>query len=173
MSVASAFKAAWEDVCCPAYQKGEINNECTLHAMLYAELRARLPRPKYLVLCEPQLDNAVPDIVVLDTADQTIVGIGELKLDRYPKFKGDLEKLARLARSEAKFPLLLDPAQMQFHSNFGVSPNCVLAFGVIGADDSEAVDERTLLSKMDEHGVRADRFVPLIHKAWATSKTAS
>ena len=169
MPVASAFKSAWDEVCLPAYEASEINNECTLHAMLYAELRTRLPRSNYLVLCEPQLGGAVPDIVVLNVPDQTIVAIAELKLERYPPFERDLDKLARLARCEAKFPLLLDPTQMLLRSDCGVSPNCVLVFAVIGARDSWAVDVPALRSRMEKSGVVGDQFFPLIHKFGSTA----
>jgi hypothetical protein len=68
MNISIALKEAWS-AACHAYGNGQVNSECTLHSLMYAELRGRLLT--CAVLCEPQMTVErhgcfVPDLVGLE-----------------------------------------------------------------------------------------------------------
>ncbi|WP_330948387.1 hypothetical protein [Thermomonas sp. LB-4] len=163
MTISVAIQQAWFTAC-DAYQHGLINSECTLHSLIYAELRSRLP--DHLILCEPQINVErhgcfVPDIIVLK--DRTVAAIVELKFvpHYYPVFELDLRKLAVLAAYEQSFPLLLDPESGRFTpDSFRVGSDCILVFAAIGQHDAAAVDLLGLGAAMGQFG---ERFVPLVH----------
>ena len=163
MTISIAIRDAWSTAC-DAYQHGLINSECTLHSLIYAELRSRLP--DHLILCEPQINVErhgcfVPDIIVLK--DRAVVAIVELKFvpHYYPVYELDLRKLAVLAAYDQGFPLLLDPKSGKFTPDFfSVGPDCILVFAAIGQHDAAAVDLPGLEAAMAQFGAR---FVPLVY----------
>jgi len=163
MTISIAIQEAWSTVC-DAYARGLVNSECTMHSLIYGELRSRLP--DHLILCEPQINVErhgcfVPDIIVVKS--RTVVAIVELKFvpHHYPVYELDLRKLVLLAACEQDFPLLLDPKTGKFTPDlFRVGPDCLLVFAAIGKHDAAAVDLPTLVTAMAQFG---DRFVPLVY----------
>lgn len=163
MHISIALQEAWSTAC-DAYERGLINSECTLHSLMYAELRSRLP--DRITLCEPQITVErhgcfVPDIVIVK--ERVVEAIIELKFvpHHYPVYELDLRKLAVLAVYEQSFPLLLDPKSGDFtQDSFRVSPDCLLVFAAIGQHDAAAVDASGLTAAMAQFG---DRFFPLAH----------
>lgn len=157
MTTTSAFRDAWSAVVA-AYHSGIVNSECTLHSLMYAELRGRLP--DLVVLCEPQIDVErhgcfVPDLVVLD--ETSVVAVGELKFvpHHYPVFEFDLKKLAVLAECRQSLPMLLNPLSGGFSdARFTVSQECLLVFVAIGRHDAAALDPQGLEVAMKPFGAR-------------------
>lgn len=170
MDVASAFDGAWR-VALVAYRAGEVNSECTLQSLMYAELHIRLPG--HLVLCEPQINVErvgyfVPDLVVLHGG--LIVAIAELKFvpHGYPHYEHDLEKLNVLANCRQRFAVRLDPSSGALTRElFAVARDCTLVFGAIGKYDASAVDTSVLRHRMVEFD---DRFVALVHAVGAAAR---
>lgn len=166
------FEKAWS-VCVEEYRQGHVNSECTLQALLFAELRneLRIHAPDDRVLCEPRLESekygtTCPDIVVI--SPYGISAIAELKFEPHyhPKYKGDIAKLADYAKDEKLHEILLDPATGKFSDKrHGFANDCLFVFGVIGRHNSEAIDEETLLTRFDREVDRNGiQFLPLIHK---------
>lgn len=162
MNISNALRESWS-AAVDAYQAGHINSECTLHSLMYAELRDRLS--DHVTLCEPQITVErhgcfVPDIVV--RRGNAVAAIVELKFvpHGYPVYELDLRKLAVLAEYQQSFQLLLDPSSGRFTPEaFHISADCILAFAAIGKHDAAAVDPVGLSAAMGRFG---DRFVPLI-----------
>jgi hypothetical protein len=162
MNISIALQESW-CTAVKAYQTGHINSECTLHSLMYAELRDRLS--DHVTLCEPQITVErhgcfVPDIVVL--REDVVVAIVELKFvpHGYPVYELDLGKLKVLAEYQQSFPLLLDPHSGKFKpEDFRISADCILAFAAIGRHDAAAVDPVGLRAEMWQF---RDSFVPLI-----------
>ena len=167
MNIVLAFHDAWQEAV-TAYYKGEVNSECTLHSILFSSLRA--DDSNALVLCEPRIDCGrngvlIPDIVI--AIEQTVVAIVELKFvpHGYPVYELDLRKLSMLAKFEEKFSLRIEPTTgCTASEKFTISPECTLAFAVIGWHDAVAVDEVRLRQVMSQFG---DRFVPMVERVGA------
>lgn len=162
MNISVALQESWSAVV-DAYQAGLINSECTLHSLMYAELKSRLS--DHVTLCEPQITVKrhgcfVPDIVVL--RGTAVAAIVELKFvpHGYPVYELDLRKLAVLAEYQQSFKLRLCPISGRFtQDTFHISADCILVFAAIGRHDAAAVDPVGLRAAMGQFG---DRFVPLI-----------
>jgi hypothetical protein len=156
-----AFKAAWT-AAEVAYRAGKINNEATLQALVFGELRGALATSK--VLCEPRFDlgddgRFVPDIVVLDGDE--ITAICELKFvpHRYPAYQPDLNKLKALSSSSRRHRCVLNPLDGEFgDQEHSVARTCLMVFGAIGRHDAKAVDAKTLSAFIAPHDAR---FLPL------------
>lgn len=162
--VKNAFQSAWH-VVTDTYRSGAVNSECTLHSLMYAELRKLLGG--HAILCEPRIaidreGSFVPDIIVVK--DDVVVAVAEFKFvpHGYPVYEMDLRKLSVIAEHRPSFDAFLDPMTGKYlKSSVRTSEDCLLVFGVIGNKDAVAVDEDKLKKSM---GSYEPRFQPLILK---------
>jgi hypothetical protein len=148
---------AWDEAV-EAYLKSHVNSERTLQASIYASLLHQLPEG-HRVLCEPCIDlqghgRFIPDMVVL--SQNQIEAVIELKFvpHHYPTTE-DFEKLKKYSFATDEFPLLLSPTTGRYDdTKFKFSPECLLAYAVIGQHDSKALDESAIQAEMAEHSAR-------------------
>lgn len=164
-AVRSAIAEAWQKSC-EEYGTGYVNSECTMQAIIFAELRSNLSN--YRVMCEPRfvgsdLSCYVPDIVVLN--DECIVAIMELKFvpHGYPQYQRDLEKLGTLVNWAGDLKLRTNAETGKFSEfKFRVSEDAVPVFCVIGKYDANAIDKEKLFSSAAEN-IR-EKLLPLVYK---------
>lgn len=144
------------------YEQGVVNNERTLHAILFSEIRARTS--SLTVMCEPHLTGyGKPDLVVL--CGPQVVGLVEVKVRKHPVFQGDVEKMRRLLSTSASLDIKVDPVETGRWPRLTctVSPYCLAAFAVIGRDDAVAVSEDAVLPSEPDPLRR--NFVLMSHSA--------
>jgi len=102
--VRDVIQSAWDACITSDYLTCRINSERSLQASFWAQLNERLlPKESWLMFIEPGLKlkrhgKVFPDIVVCDTAEETVVAVIELKFQ--PRIKGkwkkDIETLDRI-----------------------------------------------------------------------------
>ena len=163
------IRSAWSDAVA-AYLDSRINSERTLQASIYANLLNRLPEG-HRVLCEPCIDlhghgRFIPDMVVL--SQNQIEAVIELKfVPHYYPTTEDLEKLKKYSLAADEFPLLLNPTTGRYDDKkVRFSPDCILAFAVIGQHNAVALDRSAIEANMAEHRAR---FLFLSHAVGGNS----
>jgi hypothetical protein len=160
---------AWDEAV-TAYLNSHVNSERTLQASIYASLLRQLPEG-HRVLCEPCIDlqgqgRFIPDMVVL--SQNQIEAAIELKFvpHHYPTME-DFEKLKKYSLAADEFPLLLSPTTGRYDdTKFKFSPDCLLAFAVIGQHNAIALDRSAIEADMAEHRAR---FLFLSHPVGGNS----
>lgn len=147
------------------YERGLINNECTLQAVLFGEVRGRLNA--YTVICEPPMPgfgrHDKPDLVILQGSE--VICVVEIKIRKHPVYEKDIEKMRRFLSVSVPFGIDFDPVKTGRWDNLNCSicPYCLAAFMVVGRDDAEAVYENDVFQKSD--GSLPKNFVLLSHAA--------
>ncbi|MDP2407302.1 MAG: hypothetical protein U1D36_19425 [Hydrogenophaga sp.] len=151
------------------YEKGVVNNECTLQAFLFGEVRSRLNA--YTVICEPAMPGFgkqdKPDLVILQGSE--VICVIEIKIKKHPVFEKDLEKMRRFLSVSAPFEINFDPVKTGRWGDLicSVCPYCLAAFMVVGRDDAQAVYEHDVFQKSGD--ALSKNFVLISHAAAKTS----
>ena len=134
------YSAIWQEIR-KAYDGGFVTTEATLQALLFG----KLGKEKGVhVVAEPTwwINNARknPDLVVVQNGE--ITDILELKLDFYPKYQDDIDKLRLYAQHcDSGISAKLGPDTMK-QKMVLISDDCCLHFVAIALHDAAAIDRK-------------------------------
>ena len=134
------YRAIWQEIR-KAYDDGFVTTEATLQALLFG----KLGKEKGVhVVAEPTwwINNARknPDLVVVQNGE--ITDILELKLDFYPKYQDDIDKLRLYAQHcDSGISAKLGPDTMK-QKMVPISDDCRLHFVAIALHDAAAIDQK-------------------------------
>ena len=140
------YKVIWKKIR-KKYNKGFVTTEATLQALLFE----KLGKEKGVdVVAEPTwwINNARknPDLVVVQNRE--ITDILELKLEFYPKYKDNIDKLCLYAQNcDSQISARLDPNTMQQKKGIPISDSCRLHFVAIARHDAYAIDPGTVQTR--------------------------
>ena len=143
------YSAIWQEIR-KAYDGGFVTTEATLQALLFRKLLSKFQGTH--VVAEPTwwINNAErrnPDLVVVQNGE--ITDILELKLEFYPKYKDDIDKLCLYAQNfDRRISARLDPGTMQQEQEgVSISDDCRLHFVAIARHDAYAIDPGTVQTR--------------------------
>lgn len=159
-----AYRRSWSRVE-DEYLRGLCVSERNLQALLYRELKQRLPQVDIVVEPTWYYDNDrqwSPDLVIVESKE--ITDIFELKFvpHDYPKWEYDIEKLlGYIQDTDSKmYPVSLEPGTGKFKwsgdqwhkyaTTFRPRRDCDLHFVAVGQHDAAAVDPVTITTQVQE-----------------------